>query len=352
MSTYELLAELPLVVEDYELEGHEVAMSSEFVRKTTVIRLRGAGMEGLGEDVTYAVDDQEALQREGAGRWPLGGQWTLASFAEHLRSLDLFPQPSDRAEFRLYRNWAFDSAALDLALRQAGTTLHAALGRECAPLSFVASLRLGEPPTLEPLRRRLQIAPGLQFKLDPTPSWDEQLIAGLVELGAVESVDLKGQYEGTIVDNPADPELYRRVVEAFAEAWIEDPKLTPETEPILLAHRDRITWDAPIHSVDDILNRPVMPRTVNLKPSRFGSLEALLAAYEFCEQRQMGAYGGGQYELGVGREHIQLLAGIFHPDAPNDIAPGGYDALDPEPGLPTSPLQPHPAPTGFRRSLD
>src|SRR5262249_2765860 len=152
---------------------------------------------------TYAVEDQEALQRDGAGRWPLEGSWTLASFAEHLRSLDLFPQPTERPEFRLYRNWAFDSAALDLALRQAGTTLHAALGRECESLPFVASVRRGEPPSLQPLLARLSIAPGLQFKLDPTPSWDEELIAGLVALGAVESVDLKGQYEGTIVDNPA-----------------------------------------------------------------------------------------------------------------------------------------------------
>ncbi len=166
MSTYELLAELPVVIDSYELEGHEAALSSEFVRKTTVIRLLGSGEEGLGEDVTYAAEDQEALQRAGANA-PLADTWTLESFAEHLRTLDLFPQPSDRPEFRLYRNWAFESAALDLSLRQAGTTLHAALGRDCEPLRFVASQRLGEPPSLEPLLRRLEIAPELRFKLDP-----------------------------------------------------------------------------------------------------------------------------------------------------------------------------------------
>ena len=74
-------------------------------------------------------------------------------------------------------------------------------------------------------------------------------------------------------------------------------------------------------------------------------MKALFEAYEFCEQRGMGAYGGGQYELGVGRGHVQLLAALFHPHAPNDIAPGGYDALDPEPGLPESPLDVDPAPT-------
>jgi hypothetical protein len=348
VSTWDLLAELPLVVDGYELEGHEVAFSGEFVRKTTVIHLRGAGVEGLGEDVTYAVEDQEALQQEGTGLWPLAGSWTLASFAAHVRTLDLFPRPTDRAEFRLYRNWAFDSAALDLALRQAGTTLHAALERECRPLSFVASLRLGEPPTLQPVLRRLEIAPGLQFKLDPTPSWDEDLIAGLVELGAVESVDLKGQYEGTIVDNPADPVLYRRVVEAFADAWIEDPKLTPETEPILLPHRDRITWDAPIHSVADIQGLAWPPRTLNIKPSRLGGVQSLLDVYDYCAAHDIGCYGGGQSELSVGRGQIQYMASLFHPDAPNDVAPAGFNLPEPPADLPSSPLAPTPADVGFR----
>jgi L-alanine-DL-glutamate epimerase-like enolase superfamily enzyme len=352
MSTYELLAELPVVIDGYELEGHEVAFSEEFVRKTTVIRLRGSGEEGLGEDVTYAAEDQEALQRAGANGMAelqsLAGRWTLASLAMHLRTLDLFPQPTERPEFRLYRYWAFDSAALDLALRQAGTTLHAALGRECEPLRFVASLRLGEPPSLKPLQRRLEIAPGLRFKLDPTPSWDDELIARLVALGAVDSVDLKGQYEGTIVDNPADPALYRRVVEAFPEAWIEDPKLTPETEAVLQAHHARITWDAPLHSVADIEALPWPPRTINVKPSRFGGLETLLDVYDHCAAHGIGCYGGGQSELSVGRGQIQYLASLFHADAPNDVAPAGFNLPEPPPELPSSPLAPAPSALGFR----
>ncbi len=353
MSTWDLLAELPVVVEGYELEGHEAAMSSEFVRKTTVIRLHGAGEEGLGEDVTYAVEDQEALQRAGAGRWladlrSVAGSWTLRTFAERLRSLDLFPQPTDRPEFRLYRNWAFDSAALDLALRQAGTTLHAALGRTCEPLRFVASLRLGEPPSLQPLERRLRIAPDLRFKLDPTPSWDDELIAALVALDAVDSVDLKGQYEGTIVDNPADPELYRRVVEAFPDAWIEDPKLTPQTEEVLRPHRARVTWDAPIHSIADIQALPWPPRTINIKPSRLGGLQSLLDVYDYCAAHEIGCYGGGQSELSVGRGQIQYLASLFHADSPNDVAPAGYNLPEPPDELPASPLAPAPAALGFR----
>ena len=63
-------------------------------------------------------------------------------------------------------------------------------------------------------------------------------------------------------------------------------------------------------------------------------------------------YGGGQGELGVGRGHIQLLAALFHPSTPNDVAPRPFNDPVPPPGLPDSPLDPDPAPIGFRRAED
>ena len=50
----------------------------------------------------------------------------------------------------------------------------------------------------------------------------------------------------------------------------------------------------------------------------------------------------------MGRGHIQYLASLFHPDTPNDVAPGGYNHPDTPAGLPTTPLQPAAEPTGFR----
>jgi L-alanine-DL-glutamate epimerase-like enolase superfamily enzyme len=347
MTTFERLAALPLEVEDCALEGLERAVSSDFTRKSTVIRLRGGGQEGVGEDVTYDAEDHEALQAAGppAG---LAGGGTLGELCARVEALDLWPRPPRRPPSRRYRVWAFESAALDLALRQAGVPLHEALDRRPAPVRFVVSLRLGDPPTIEPVLRRLERYPGLRFKLDPTSDWDADLVEALVATGAVDSVDLKGQYEGTVVDQPADPDLYRLVTEAFPEAWIEDPRLTPETEPVLRPYRDRITWDAIIHAVADIEALPFAPRMVNVKPSRLGSLRELLAAYDFCAERRIAMYGGGQFELGPGRGQIQLLASLFHPDAPNDVAPGGFNDPDPPPGLPESPLEPAPSPTGFR----
>jgi len=352
VSTYARIAELPLEVESYELEPLERDVSSDFTRLSTVVRLHGGGHDGVGEDVTYEALDHIALQDAGASQ-PLAGAHTLDSFAELLAGLDLFPAEPVRDVSRLYRRWAFESAALDLALRQSGSSLAAALDREPRPVTFVVSLRLGDPASIEPVRRRLDAYPKLRFKLDPTGDWDDALIADLVATGAVDSVDLKGFYAGTVVEVATDPALYERVVTAFPDAWIEDPDLTPETERVLRAHRDRITWDAPIHSVADIEaltfgGEAFPPRMVNVKPSRVGSLQELFAAYDYCDEQGIGAYGGGQFELGPGRGQIQYLAALFHPDTPNDVAPVGYNQPDPPPGLPDSPLAPAPSATGFR----
>jgi L-alanine-DL-glutamate epimerase-like enolase superfamily enzyme len=273
----------------------------------------------------------------------------VAEFCERIDSLDLFPVAPGNEVSRLYRRWTFHSAALDLALAQADRPLHEVLGRAPSPLTFVVSLRLGEPPSLAPIKRRLARYPTLRFKLDPTSSWTPELIEALVHTGAVDSVDFKSLYRGTIVDQPPDPVLYRRVAEAFPQAWIEDPDVvTAETAAVLAEHHDRITWDAPIHSIADIEALPFPPRMVNIKPSRIGGLPKLCATYDYCHEHGIGAYGGGQFELGPGRGQAQYLASLFHPDTPNDLAPAPFNQNDPPEGLPVSPLPPVPSPTGFR----
>jgi L-alanine-DL-glutamate epimerase-like enolase superfamily enzyme len=347
MSIPDAIARLPLRIEGYELERLQRDVSSDFTRVSTHIRLHGGGEEGVGEDVTYDAEDQDVLQEAGPVQ-PLEGTWTLDSFCDHVATLDLWPRPALRPPSVLYRRWAYESAALDLALRQSGMSLHGALGREPRPVNFVVSLRLGNPPTMGPIESRLARYPTLKFKLDPVTEWDEELIAALVTTGAVDSVDFKGMYTGTVVDQPADPVLYRRVVEAFPDAWIEDPKLTPETEPVLAGEHDRITWDAIIHTVADVEALPFAPKMINVKPSRAGGLRSLFALYAYCEEHGIQRYGGGQFELGVGRGHIQYLASIFHPDTPNDVAPGGYNDPEPVDGLPSSPLSVQAHGTGFR----
>ncbi len=355
MASYDAIAELPLEIETCEFEGLELVIG-EFERLTTVIKLTGGGHQGLGEDVTYDAVDHIGQQSHGPPA-DLSGTYSFDSFSKALDAIDLFPAaPPEREASIDYRRWALESAALDLALRQAGTNLAVVLGREPRPLNFVSSLRLAgfdpdQRSTIDPLLARLAVYPTLRFKLDPFNDWDDELIAALVQTGAVDSLDLKGFYKGTPVDVITDPELYAKLIESFPDAWLEDPDVTEETRPLLDPVSERVTWDAPIHSIADIEAMPWSPpKTVNVKPSRFGPISNLFGAYDYCEERGIGAYGGGQTELGPGRGQIQYLAAIFHPDTPNDVAPGGYNdpATATRPGLPSSPLQPSIDELGFR----
>ena len=332
-AVYARLAELSVEIVSSELEPRTFQTARGWERVTTVVRLRGAGEVGEGEDVTYDVDQQRDFQEAGP---PPGieGRWSLVDLSDRLHHL-----PS-------YRRWAFESAALDLALRQAGRSLAEQLKREPRPVRYVVSTGLGDPPSLARVERLLALDATLRFKLDSSPAWSDALVRRLADLDAVDIVDLKGAYEG--FGDPADPALYRRVAEGLPGVWIEDPDLTPEADRVLEPNRDRITWDAVIHSVEDVERLPFSPRCLNCKPSRFGSLRELLRFYDYCEDRGIELYGGGQFELGPGRGQIQYLASLFHPDAPNDVAPGGYNAAEPPAGLLRSPLQPAPARTGFR----
>jgi hypothetical protein len=356
VASFDAIADLSLEIEACEFEGLGVTLG-EFERLTTIVKLRGGGEEGVGEDVVYDAVDHIAQQDHGEPEG-IAFTGTFAEFSERLDGVDLFPAAApERGDVsRDYRRWAFESAALDLALRQAGTNLAAALDREPRPVNFVSSMRLagfeeGAASSIDPVLARLAVYPTLRFKLDPFNDWDDELIAALAATGAVDSLDLKGFYKGTPVDVVTDPELYAKLIDAFPDAWLEDPDVTEETRPLLDPVSERVTWDAPIHSIADIEAMPWSPpKTVNVKPSRFGPIRNLFAAYDYCEERGIGAYGGGQTELGQGRGQIQYLASIFHPDTPNDVAPGGYNdpAQATEPGLPSSPLAPAIEPTGFR----
>jgi L-alanine-DL-glutamate epimerase-like enolase superfamily enzyme len=316
VALYEQVSGLDLEVEELATERRSLSVSSEFERVTTTVVLRGAGAEGRGEDVTYVAEEHDDF--------PLPeptARTTLDGFSDAVEPLGLAD----------YRRWAFESAALDLALRQAGLSLGEALGLEYRPVRFVVSTRLEARPWLD-------LYPQLELKLDPTSNWSREHMQAIAATGRVRILDLKGQYRGTPVDQPADPDLYRAVAEIFPDAVIEDPALTDGTLAALAGAEDRISWDAPIHSVADIEALPWEPRWLNVKPSRFGSVRRLLDAIDYAREHGIRLYGGGQFELGVGREHIQALASLFYADAPNDVAPGVYNEGGPRPGLPQSPL--------------
>jgi len=333
MNMYDAIAKLTVHIESFELEPLQQKTPSDYTRLTTVVRFRGNNQEGVGEDVTYGEKEQLSFREHGPSL-DFRGTYTIAEFSQLIAEKQLFHislKPSQEA-FRLYRIWTFESAALDLALKQANTTLAAILTKTPKPLNFVSSVRVDNATGITPLQERITANPDIRFKLDPLPEWSEQLIQQIADLGRVDVLDLKGHYKGTSVDVETDPRLYQKLLVQFPNAIFEDPSLTKETLPLLKPHVARISWDAPVHSLEEIKAMPIATKWLNIKPSRFGTIQELLRVYEYCMQNDITMYGGGQFELGPGRRQIQYLASLFHPNTPNDTAPSEYN-FDPLPKI-------------------
>jgi len=326
MSVWDDLRGLDLNVEEFTTERKSVDVSTQFTRVTTTVVLGGEGEQGRGEDVTYTAGDHDWFPNLEAR-----GRTTLGELSAELDGLQLFELEPTMSAWADYRRWAFESAALDLALRQNDLSLGAAVKRDYHPVRFVVSTRGDAFGWLEHI-------PGLELKLDPENDWDRPFMERLAATGRVRVLDFKAYYKGTAVDVVPDPVLYAAAVELFPDAVLEDASLDGECGAVLRGQEGRMSFDAPIHSAADVRALPVEPGWMNIKPSRFGTTARLLECIEHCAAEGIHMYGGGQFELGVGRRHIQVLASLFYPDGPNDVAPREYNAGDPRPGLPQSPL--------------
>ena len=285
MDHWEQLAELPLVVESLAHGRIDPGPGFGEAHSSRLVRLAGAGHEGRGEDITLFMGGTPPMP-DVAGRWTLGelcahldgaGQWPDGPPA-----WDLPPSVSPEgakafAEMAYrWRNWAFESAALDLALAQAGRPLHEVIGREPRPVTYVNSLGLGDPASADTVLRRLERYPRLRFKLDAAVTWTPEIVDALVATGAVHTIDFKGHY-GMEVDRDALPGLYERLLAAFPDALIEDPHDLPEIAALVEPHAARVSYDAPIHTVADLdavphprqdLQRQAEPRRPPPRPVR------------------------------------------------------------------------------------
>ena len=265
MATYDSVRTLPLHIDGYYLEPLEREVARGFTLRRTVVVLHGRGEEGRGEEVDYDPAQQARFQEHG-GELPLAGEHTLESFSL---------LQSGQTE---YRRWALESAALDLALRQAGLSLGEAVGRTPQPLRFVVSTRV---TAVRALARRS--TPELRFKLDPGSDWTDEIVASLAATGSVETVDFKGIYPRR-VRRAARRRALRahrrrlpRRVDRGSRAHSRDlrgPRRAPR--PHHVGRRDP--------RVERRRSAAVRTARLNCKPSRFGSVKRLFDFYDACER--------------------------------------------------------------------
>ena len=248
--------------------------------------------------------------------------------------------------FRLYRRWAIESAALDLALRQAGRSLaRRARARGSRRSTSSSRCGIGSPPSFDPVARRLEAYPWLRFKLDGTPDWDQELIDRLAATGAVASIDFKGAYKGTPVDVDTDPAFYRRIAETLPGRLARGPRphrprgrrrARAPPRPHHLGRAD------PLRRRHRAASRSRRARSTSSRRASAPTQE-LFAAYDYCDASAASrstAAASPSSASGAGRSSTWPRCSI--PTGVNDIAPAGYDWAEFPTGLPAQPARSRP----------
>ena len=345
-----VLGDLPLTIDGYSLERLEQRVSSEFTRVTTVVHLRGGGEEGVGEDVTYGADDQQALQDAGPGARPQrpGG-----------RSATSASSPAGSTSSPRRPNVPGLPALPPLGLRERGARPRAppggrlawpiALGLEAqpGPLRRLDAAGRARPPS-EPVLRRLAQYPWLEFKLDATSSWTDELVAELAATGAVESIDLKGRYVG----HDGRPARRPRPLPARRRGLPGCVDRGPGADARDRGGARAVLGPRHLGRADPLDRRPRgaehQPRGVNLKPSRIGSIAALLETYDYCPPTTSSRTAAASSSSARAAARSSTSPRSSTPPAPNDVAPRPFNEAELRPGLPESPLAAGSSPTGFR----
>ncbi len=333
---------LPVEIERVATRQLVFGADSSWPRTSTLVQLHGGGSVGVGEDIAYSPETQAELPQSFAARTDLVGEWTVGSLAAHLDANPLHPVGGLRMDDKEgYHRWAVEAAALDLALRQRGCDLAQLVGAAWQDVRVSLSMGLGDPPSATVVRRWRERDPEITFKIDAGTTWDPLLVAELAQLGdSIATVDMKALYHGDWIDNDFSPALYATIAQGLPNALIEDARL--DSEDVRDAfHEDallRLAWDYPITGPADVPGLPsstatfsdLRPGAINVKPSRFGSLQRLLDTIALCEREGIPCYAGGQYELGRGRTQVQAIASLCFADAPNDCAPAMFHGASPD----------------------
>ena len=291
----EALGALPVQVSGVEVRQTGVALDDYQggPRPSSVLRLVGGGHAGEGENVAFTAEEHArfAAEAEAMLRRPRGAK---------SGRVDAMIAPAVRG----YPRAALEAALIDLALRQAGTTLAVLTGVACASLRFVVSFAACADPAARATRLRAgDRGPGQELKIDVDPTWGRDVEVALASLAGIAILDFKGR---------GDAERAADLSTLFPGTIFEDP-------PVGTAH-PRVARDGSLSDARAVAVALARGEAVNIKAPRMGGPLEALRALDLAARAAGTAYLGGMFEVGVGRRQARQLAALFCPAAPNDLA--------------------------------
>lgn len=310
------LSGLPVAIDDLRVERGAVAVADyyEETRPTGIAVLCGRGLTGRGECVAWTAAEQAEFAAA-CERLSLPSDSTLGELSPLLAS-DL-DDP--------YHGAAVEGAAIDLALRQAGTNPFALAGVPAHPVAFCRSIGVADDPETA-IATVLERDPDARIKIDvPVEGWPPSTWRILADTRRIVVLDFK---------RGADLDQVRLAHAAIPEAWLEDPPVEAVTLDPRGGWLERVALDGYVLAAVDLDDPEIPPAAVNVKAPRVGGWIEALRCLEECRRRGLHAYVGGMFEVDAGRRQARVLASVFTPDAWNDLAPISVGAVDAEPSSP------------------
>lgn len=297
------LSALSIAIDDLQVERGSIPMPDYYAaaRPTGIAVLHGRGLAGHGECVAWTPAEQAEFAAA-CDRLVLPTAATVGGISA-LVAADL-DDPYHRA--------AVEGAAIDLALRQAGSNPFALAGAPARAVAFCRSIgRVDDPETA--VAAVLRLDRDARIKIDvPDEGWPPATWATLGGTRRVVVVDFK---------RGSHPDQVRLAHAAIPNAWIEDPPAEAITLDPRGSWRERVALDGYVLSAIDLDDPEIPPAAVNVKAPRVGGWIEALHCLETCRRRRLHAYIGGMFEVGPGRGQARVLASLFTADSWNDLAP-------------------------------
>ena len=226
MSLWPKLAELPLVVEGYELDTLSAEMADGRSARRSWSGSTAAATRGSARTSASCPTTTTRSRRcRPRCRWRANGR-SRASATTSARSSSGWSRRSGTSRA---------CGATGRSSRPRSTSRCARPAARCTRCSSASrgrcasSTRSGSAtrPSTDTIHRRLARYPDVHFKLDAAAAWNLALCEDLAATGAVEVVDFKGQYGMEVEDEDALAAMYGHVVATFPDAILEDPHDLP-----------------------------------------------------------------------------------------------------------------------------
>ena len=296
------------------LHPHVYAGGEERERDVVVVCAHGAdGGDGWGECSTlsspgYSLETTDSAWR--SLRAELGPAWLAGA------------RPS-AAPPMAYA--ALEEAAVDLALRRAGTSLVDALASQFGPRHrsvawcAVVGLRDDTPTLVDEIRIALE-AGAAQVKLKIVPGRDVDVVRSVRDAypDVALAVDANGSY--------GSPSMVPSELSSLGLAYLEQP-VAPDDLRAASAVAEHlgvpVALDESITSLARLVEALELDAcsVVSVKPARLGGLVETVRVLQQAESAGLNAFVGGMLETGIGRAIALAVAAQSPCTLPTDVGP-------------------------------